>query len=120
MLSRDQAHRSNKSEFLPKICNIVGMNKDDVIARLKAHQPEFEALGVQHLCLFGSFARGEGDRESDVDLVATFDPAARPGLKVVTVHRRLEEILDRSVGLIRSPVVLELQQTIDREGVYAF
>ena len=97
------------------------MNKDDVIARLQEHRPEFEALGVDHLCLFGSFARDDTGPESDVDLVVTFNPTARPGLKVVRVHRRLEEILDRRVDLLRAPVRRPaLQQTIEREGIHAF
>ena len=97
------------------------MIRDDVIAKLNQHRSEFEALGVDHLCLFGSVARGEISPSSDVDLVATFHSEARPGLKIVRLHRRLEEVLGCSVDLLRAPIRRpELKQIIDQEGIYAF
>lgn len=44
------------------------MDRDDAIATLKAHEAELKQLGVQHLYLFGSTARGEAREDSDVDL----------------------------------------------------
>ena len=44
------------------------MDCDTVIARLKAHETELKQLGVRHLYLFGSTARGEARENSDVDL----------------------------------------------------
>jgi uncharacterized protein len=44
------------------------MDRDIVINRLKAHEAELRCLGVQHLWLFGSTARGEARPGSDVDL----------------------------------------------------
>ena len=44
------------------------MDRDTAITRLKAHQAELRRLGVQHLWLFGSTARGEARPDSDVDL----------------------------------------------------
>lgn len=97
------------------------MNRKDVLTKLKQHRQEFEALGVEHLCLFGSVAREENTRGSDVDVMAVFQPKARPGLKVVHLHRRLEEILGGPVDLIRAPVKNNgLQHSISEEGVYAF
>ena len=34
------------------------MDRSEVIARLKAHEAELKHLGVQHIYLFGSTARG--------------------------------------------------------------
>ena len=97
------------------------MSDSDVIEKLKAHKSEFETLGVDHLRLFGSHARGDASANSDVDILAEFNPEARPGLKVVRLKRRLEEILGRRVDLLRAPVNRpELQQTIDKEGINAF
>jgi predicted nucleotidyltransferase len=47
------------------------MNREDALARLKAHEAELKALGVEHLFLFGSTARGEAREDSDVDLFLT-------------------------------------------------
>jgi len=45
------------------------MTKDEVIDRLVEHRDELQAQGVKSLAVFGSVARGEADRASDVDVV---------------------------------------------------
>lgn len=93
----------------------------EIVEKLRSHRPEFEALGVAHLRLFGSVARGTADEQSDVDILAVFRPGARPGLKVVRLRRRLEDILGRDVDLLRAPISQPaLRAAIDREGVDAF
>jgi len=44
------------------------MERDAVITRLQEHEAELRQLGVEHLYLFGSSARGEAREDSDVDL----------------------------------------------------
>jgi len=44
------------------------MDRDTAITRLRAHEAELRRLGIQHLYLFGSTARGEARADSDVDL----------------------------------------------------
>jgi predicted nucleotidyltransferase len=44
------------------------MDRNTAITLLKAHEAELRRLGVQHLYLFGSTARGEAHPDSDVDL----------------------------------------------------
>jgi uncharacterized protein len=44
------------------------MRRSPAIARLKRHKAELKQLGVEHLYLFGSTARGEARHDSDVDL----------------------------------------------------
>ncbi len=44
------------------------MTREEAISRLKAREAEFKRLGVEHLFLFGSTARGEAHDGSDVDL----------------------------------------------------
>ena len=41
------------------------MNRDAAIATLKAHEAELKRLGVRHLYLFGSTARGEARDDSE-------------------------------------------------------
>jgi predicted nucleotidyltransferase len=45
------------------------MTRDAILGILRAHEPELKAVGLVHLSLFGSVARGEHTAESDVDLV---------------------------------------------------
>jgi hypothetical protein len=49
------------------------MNRAEVIARLKAVEPVLRARGIAALYLFGSYARDEERKDSDIDLFA--DPA---------------------------------------------
>ncbi len=49
------------------------MDKDRILAILREHEPELKAAGLLHLCLFGSFARGENTPTSDVDLLFDYD-----------------------------------------------
>jgi len=44
------------------------MERSEVIAKLKRNEAELKRLGVEHLYLFGSTARGEAREDSDVDL----------------------------------------------------
>jgi len=45
------------------------------MAKLREHEPELRAAGVEHLLLHGSYARGTAVSElSDVDVIAEFDP----------------------------------------------
>jgi len=44
------------------------MDRTAAIATLKEHEAELKQLGVEHLYLFGSTARGEASEDSDVDL----------------------------------------------------
>jgi predicted nucleotidyltransferase len=44
------------------------MDRTEAIEKLKAHEAELKQLGVEHLFLFGSTARGDAHANSDVDL----------------------------------------------------
>jgi hypothetical protein len=44
------------------------MQREVAIAKLKAHETELRQLGVEHLYMFGSTARGDAREDSDVDL----------------------------------------------------
>ncbi len=59
---------------------------------------------IVQLCVFGSFARGEGGHDSDVDLLARF---SRPKslLTVVSIQRQFSEALGRPVDLLTEPAI---------------
>jgi uncharacterized protein len=44
------------------------MDRDEVISKLKAVEPQLRAYGVAALYLFGSYARDEARQDSDVDV----------------------------------------------------
>ena len=45
------------------------MDRESILATLRAHAPELKAAGLLHLRLFGSVARGDDTPDSDVDLL---------------------------------------------------
>jgi hypothetical protein len=93
-----------------------------VIATLRTHEPELRKSGLRSLSLFGSLARGEAEIDSDIDLAAEFDPAARIDLlRLAALERRLAELLGRPVDLLPEPVEKRrLQEQINRDRLRAF
>jgi predicted nucleotidyltransferase len=95
---------------------------DHVIATLRAHEAELRQAGIRHLSLFGSVARGDADADSDVDLLAEFDPAAEMDLiRLVALERRIGETLGRAVEILAEPVENQrLRANLERDRVIAF
>jgi uncharacterized protein len=50
------------------VASEIPMERSEAIAKLKRHEAELKELGIEHLYLFGSTARGEARDDSDVDL----------------------------------------------------
>jgi uncharacterized protein len=98
------------------------MSRDDIIAILRRHEAELRQMGVVRLSLFGSTARGESGPNSDIDIAATFDPAARLSLfDIAGIEARLSEILNRPVDLLQEPARKPyLRREIDRDRIRAF
>jgi hypothetical protein len=102
------------------------MRRDEIIARLRAHEPELRAVGVRSLALFGSVARGEQHDDSDIDVVVQLtDEARHDGFayfgRLDALSRRLQAILQRPVDVITEPVRKNrLRQRIEEDRVIAF
>ena len=95
---------------------------EDVLATLRAHEPELCTAGIRSLSVFGSVARGDAEAESDVDLAAELDPDAHMDLfRLTALERRIAELLGRRVDLLPEPVETpRLQANIDRDRLLAF
>ena len=98
------------------------MNRDDVIAVLRAHEPALKAAGVVRLSLFGSTSRDAARPDSDIDLLAAFDEA-RPLslLDVIRIENQIADLLGQPVDLIEEGTLRpRVRQNVDREAVRAF
>jgi predicted nucleotidyltransferase len=98
------------------------MNRDEVIAKLKAHEAELKAAGIVRLAVFGSVAREENSAQSDVDLLAEFDKTRRYTLLTMgRLESRLADLLGTKVDL-SSPEWLNdtVSDQAQREAVVAF
>ena len=97
------------------------MKRDDVIAALRAHEPELRAAGVVRLLLFGSTARDEARVDSDIDLLAAFDDRPLSLLDVIGIENRIADLLGRPVDLIEEGAMPpRARQSANREAVRAF
>src|SRR5215469_13643186 len=98
------------------------MDKSTVIAKLRQHEPELKAAGITRLSLFGSVARGDASPESDVDLVADFDPAKQFSLlEMVGLENRLADILGAHVDLTPARALKDrIRDRVTSEAVLAF
>ncbi len=77
------------------------IDRDHVLKILAVHGEEFRAMGVQHLFLFGSLARGEATEASDVDVLVEYEPGTKLSFfRVCDLRHRLEELLQVPVDLV--------------------
>ena len=98
------------------------MERDRVIATLRAHEPQLRAVGIVRLSLFGSTARNEARGDSDIDLLAAFDGARRLSLlDMIGIENRLTGLLGQPVDLNEEGTLKpRASENVSREAVRAF
>jgi hypothetical protein len=95
------------------------MERERTLAILKQHKSQLNKFGVRSISLFGSVARNQARKRSDVDLLVEFKRTI--GLfEFVRLKLYLEELLDRKVDLV-TPEALrkELRDRILQEAIRA-
>ena len=66
---------------------------------LKSHRKHLSSLGTRHLAIFGSTARNEATKTSDIDILVDFD--AKKGFFIFAdLKFYLEDILNFDVDLV--------------------
>lgn len=105
-----------------KCAKVASMDKENVIATLRAHEEEIKRAGVLSLRLFGSVARDEATPDSDVDLMARFDKArCRTLFDYAGIEGRLAELLNVHVDLAPEDMMHEpVKAKAEREAVLVF
>jgi predicted nucleotidyltransferase len=98
------------------------MQRPEIIEKLRAHRTELCAAGIVHLRLHGSVARGEASLNSDVDLIAEFEPGRRFTLiDMVKLENRLRDLLGVKVDLSPANTLKEpVRRRAEREAMLAF
>jgi hypothetical protein len=94
------------------------ITKEEILKSLAKDKTELQKqFKVRKLALFGSYARGEQQPDSDVDILVDVDPSI--GLDFVTLAERIEKLLGTSVDLVSSRAVTsKAMKFIEPELIY--
>ena len=74
--------------------------QQEILDRIRTHRQQIRSLGVENLGLFGSFARGEQNARSDVDLLVRFRAGNKSFDRFMALALLLEDLLQRRVELV--------------------
>jgi len=66
----------------------------------KKIKPIVEKYNVPKVWIFGSYARGEADESSDIDLAINYEESNAKGLRFISLERELSELLGIEVQLL--------------------
>ena len=95
------------------------MTKSDVLNYLSKHFQEFHTkYNVEKIGLFGSYARDEATKDSDIDIFVQMHPKL---LDMVAIKQLIEEDLHQKVDVVRLRDKMNpyLKKRILRDGIYA-
>lgn len=98
------------------------MDRQSVIDRLLSLRPALEALGIAHVSLFGSAARGTAGPGSDIDLAVRLDPAAGFDLfRFAALGEQVGRLLGSKVDLVVEPArSSRVQAEIERDRLLVY
>ena len=98
------------------------MDREQVIATLRAHEPELRHRGIRHAALFGSVVRGEAKPSSDIDLLIDLDSEAPIGVfEYVELTDFIGGLFPVRVDVAnRAKLKPHVRPRAEREALYAF
>jgi len=81
----------------------------------------FKTQPVLRAWLFGSYARGEENPDSDVDLLVELDESQRIGLRFFGMYMDLKELLGREVDLVADGCLMPFaEETANRDKLLIY
>jgi predicted nucleotidyltransferase len=76
-----------------------GKNREEILSLLSQNKSQLEnRFKVRRIALFGSYARGDQQLDSDVDILVDIDSSV--GLEFVTLAELIEQLLGLPVELV--------------------
>jgi predicted nucleotidyltransferase len=102
---------------------IVGMNRAEVIQRLRSVEPALRSRGVAALFLFGSYARGEARPDSDIDIFVDPDQGRRFGFdEFMDSYETLKAVLSgHEIGFsTRDGIDRYIRPAVERDALRVF
>ena len=98
------------------------VDRDAIIARLRANESDLRARGVAHAALFGSRARGDIRPDSDIDIVIDIEPGAADDVySYVGLKRYIAGLFDGPVDVVdREGLKPYVRPSVNADALYAF
>jgi predicted nucleotidyltransferase len=97
------------------------MERDEAISLLQRHEADLKRLGVEHLYMFGSTARGEARLDSDVDLFFDYQKGELGVYELMDVKEYASGILGRKTDIMtRDSLHKTLREAIEATAVRVF
>ncbi len=97
------------------------MKRDEAIRRLRQHETDLKRLGVEHLYMFGSTARGEAKEDSDIDLFFDYERGRLGLFELMDVKEYAASILGRKTDIMtRDSLHKTLRQQIEETATRVF
>jgi predicted nucleotidyltransferase len=98
------------------------MNREQVIATLRAHERELRRRVMLHAALFGSMARNESKRAGDIDILIELEPDAPIGVfEYVGITQYLADLFPNRVDVAnRGSLKALVRPSAERDAIYAF
>ena len=113
--------KPNDLEEVDWICYDAAMKRDEAISRLRQHEADLRRLGVEHLYLFGSMARGEANDDSDVDLFFDYQKGKLGVYELMDVKEYAASILGRKADIMtRDSLHKTLREAIEATAIRVF
>jgi predicted nucleotidyltransferase len=76
------------------------LTKENILDLIEKSREQLSSLGVVSIGLFGSFAKGQYDKNSDVDILVDFDPAKKNYDNFYDTCSLLEKLFKRKVDVV--------------------
>lgn len=89
--------------------------------KIEAIKDYFKTRPVLKAFIFGSFARGSADSESDIDILVDLDYNERIGLQFVQMKLDLEKLLEHKVDLVSTNGISRyIKPLVEKEKVLIY
>ncbi|MEO1650824.1 MAG: nucleotidyltransferase domain-containing protein [Pseudomonadota bacterium] len=99
------------------------MTRDELIQRIREQRPALEAAGAKAVYLFGSFARGDNDDFSDVDVAIDIDREQHEHfsvLELVEIKHIIQAATDRETDVLVREDLRTLKPDFEAEHIGVF
>jgi uncharacterized protein len=98
------------------------MDKEQIIAILRAHESELHQRGIRHVALFGSVARGMTTVTSDIDILIELEPEAPIGVfEYVALTDYIGALFPVRTDIAnRAMLKPHVRPAAERDAIYAF